>query len=117
ERTVVLGLPTNRAFLIECLRDPAFASGQALIPFLAEHGDEIRARLQAREAALQPQWAAALWAAQAMHGSTRLRSPFARPVRIRHRGKMLDATLMEGGGTLGVTIDGTPTIIDLAHLR
>src|SRR5258706_6112521 len=39
EQTVVLGLPTNRAFLAECLRDPVFRTGDALIPFLGTQGD------------------------------------------------------------------------------
>jgi geranyl-CoA carboxylase alpha subunit len=117
EHTAVLGLPTNRSFLMECLRDPVFASGKALIPFLSEHGDELRNRLLARETALQAQWVAALWAAHAMHTDTPLRSPFARPMRIRHRGKTLDATLTEGDAHLSIAINGTTANIDIAHLR
>ncbi|MEO8022007.1 biotin carboxylase N-terminal domain-containing protein [Polaromonas sp.] len=48
--TQVLGLPTNRAFLAACLGHPVFRAGQALIPFLAEHGDSIRTNLQERQA-------------------------------------------------------------------
>lgn len=44
--TQVLGLPTNRAFLAACLAHPVFRAGQALIPFLAEHGDDIRKTLR-----------------------------------------------------------------------
>ncbi len=117
EHTAVLGLPTNRGFLMECLRDPVFASGSALIPFLGEHGDSLRGRLLARETALQPQSFAALWAARAVHTNTPLRSPFARPMRIRHRGKTLDATLTEGDGSLGIAMNGTTTRVDIAHLR
>ncbi len=47
--TQVLGLPTNRAFLAACLGHPVFRAGQALIPFLAEHGDSIRAGLQEQQ--------------------------------------------------------------------
>ncbi|MGC1175206.1 biotin carboxylase N-terminal domain-containing protein [Polaromonas sp.] len=50
--TQVLGLPTNRAFLAACLAHPVFRAGQALIPFLAEHGDSIRASLQERQVQL-----------------------------------------------------------------
>src|SRR5690606_10369597 len=39
DATVLLGLPTNRALLAACLRHPVFGAGEALIPFLAEHGD------------------------------------------------------------------------------
>jgi len=115
--TTVLGLPTNRGLLIECLRDPVFAAGQALIPFLAEHGDGLRSRLLARETSLQAQWAAALWAAQAVHADTPLRSPFARPMRMRHRGKTLDVLLSEGDGIVRVATDGATTLVDVAHLR
>ncbi|OJU89340.1 MAG: carbamoyl-phosphate synthase large subunit [Burkholderiales bacterium 66-5] len=48
-QTEVLGLPTNRAFLIECLRDARFGAGQALISFLDMHGDALRATLLERE--------------------------------------------------------------------
>ena len=41
----VLGLPTNRTFLAACLQHPVFRAGQALIPFLAEHGDAIRSTI------------------------------------------------------------------------
>src|SRR6185369_12876204 len=68
EQTVVLGLPTNRTLLIECLRDPVFGAGDALIPFLAERGEALRARLAEHERAMQPLLFAALWSAQASVG-------------------------------------------------
>ncbi len=46
---VLLGLPTNRALLAAMLRHPVFAAGDALIPFLAEHGDALRESLQKAE--------------------------------------------------------------------
>ena len=51
DATAVLGLPTNRAFLAACLRHPVFRAGEATIPFLAEHGDALRAGLRATPAA------------------------------------------------------------------
>ena len=48
-QTEVLGLPTNRAFLIECLRDARFGAGQALISFLDTQGDALRESLLERE--------------------------------------------------------------------
>ncbi len=46
-QTVVLGLPTNRAFLAACLQHPAFRAGEATIPFLQHHADALRETLQA----------------------------------------------------------------------
>jgi geranyl-CoA carboxylase alpha subunit len=43
--TVVLGLPTNRAFLAACLKHAVFRAGDATIPFLQQHGDGVRAAL------------------------------------------------------------------------
>ncbi len=80
--TQVLGLPTNRAFLAACLAHPVFRAGQALIPFLAEHGDDIRQSLQDQQtqvllpAALALHFAASPGAAQA------LPCPFDRMLRL-----------------------------------
>ena len=41
----VLGLPTNRAFLAQCLQHPQFRAGQALISFLAGEADTVRETL------------------------------------------------------------------------
>lgn len=96
EATVVLGLPTNRALLAECLRDPQFRAGQAGIPFLAERGAALRATLAAREGALLPLLIAGVWCAQA-DGATRraLPAPFERPMRLRHRERVIDARVRE----------------------
>src|SRR5450830_851537 len=60
--TVLLGLPSNRAFLSACLDHPVFRAGQALIPFLAEHGDALRAQLSAHEDEhLSGAWPVLLW--------------------------------------------------------
>jgi geranyl-CoA carboxylase alpha subunit len=53
DRLQLLGLPTNRAFLAACLRHETFAAGQALIPFLSQQGDAIRAVLQRDEMAVR----------------------------------------------------------------
>jgi 3-methylcrotonyl-CoA carboxylase alpha subunit/geranyl-CoA carboxylase alpha subunit len=113
DQTVVLGLPTNRAFLAQCLRHPVFERGEALIPFLSAHGDDIRTRLHAAQDALLPQWLRALWQSQSANRGTRLASPFQRPVRLRHRGHVVDATLREQGAHLSVTVGGTTHELDL----
>lgn len=85
---VLLGLPTNRALLAACLRHPVFQAGQALIPFLAEQGDGLRASLAEAEAALAPAAAHAVLGLR--EHAAALRVPFTRPVRVRHRGKWID---------------------------
>jgi 3-methylcrotonyl-CoA carboxylase alpha subunit/geranyl-CoA carboxylase alpha subunit len=48
-QTELLGLPSNRG-LMECLDDARFRRGEALISFLAEHGDALRGKLLKRSA-------------------------------------------------------------------
>jgi geranyl-CoA carboxylase alpha subunit len=98
DRTELLGLPSNRAFLAACLRHPVFAAGDALIPFLAEHGDDIRAGLRTRESdALAEIGVAALYAGASagdglggVGGAHVLACRYTRPVRLRHRGAVHD---------------------------
>ncbi|MEN9779325.1 MAG: hypothetical protein RL014_473 [Pseudomonadota bacterium] len=93
----LLGLPTNRAMLIACLQHPQFRAGAALIPFLSEHGDALRAQLHAAERAMVQQHGFdALWL-QAVQRPQAGRTPggglactFPRPLRLRHRGDTLD---------------------------
>jgi geranyl-CoA carboxylase alpha subunit len=44
EQTVALGVTTNQAFLMSCLRHPAFAAGEATTAFIERHRDELLAR-------------------------------------------------------------------------
>jgi geranyl-CoA carboxylase alpha subunit len=101
--TQVLGLPTNRAFLAACLAHPVFRAGQALIPFLAEHGGEIRATLQEQQtqvllpAALGLHFQSSAGAAQA------LPCPFGKALRVLHGEQVLAITVTEtGAGALEV---------------
>jgi geranyl-CoA carboxylase alpha subunit len=41
EQTVAFGVPTNQAFLISCLRHPAFARGEATTAFIGAHRDRL----------------------------------------------------------------------------
>jgi geranyl-CoA carboxylase alpha subunit len=126
EQTVVLGLPTNRALLIECLRDPVFRAGEALIPFLAEQGEALRARLAERERAVQPLLFAARGSAQAPRGEHRLAAPFERAMRLRQRGEVVEARLREQAqglvvhterGEVTVQVDGDRLRADGAARR
>ena len=103
-RTEVLGLPTNRAFLARCLAHPVFGAGDALIPFLAEQGAGLREALQKEQAkAIVPLGLAALF-----HGAASdLPCPFPKPLRVRHRGEVLDLRVREQGrGRLEVEAGG-----------
>jgi 3-methylcrotonyl-CoA carboxylase alpha subunit/geranyl-CoA carboxylase alpha subunit len=92
----LLGLPTNRRFLAACLRHPVFADGEALVPFLAEHGDELRRDLQDEKIGYVPE---AAFSALLPRGSApALASPFERPLRVRHRDAVLDVPLREADG-------------------
>lgn len=93
----LLGLPTNRAMLMACLQHPSFKAGDALIPFLAEHGDALRAQVTEAERALVSAHAFdALWQAQRSGASayrtsteaSTLACTFARSMRLRHRGEL-----------------------------
>jgi geranyl-CoA carboxylase alpha subunit len=56
DRTVLLGLPSNRGFLAQVLRHPVFASGQGVSTgFLAEHFADAAARQVALPATALPQ--------------------------------------------------------------
>ncbi|MDO8906107.1 biotin carboxylase N-terminal domain-containing protein [Hydrogenophaga sp.] len=103
DATTVLGLPTNRVFLAACLRHPVFVAGDALIPFLAEHGDELREQLQPSPDAVLAGVLAATY--HAMTPAAALPSPFARPLRWQHDGHTLELAVQERGhGALSVTL-------------
>ncbi|WP_382321872.1 acetyl/propionyl/methylcrotonyl-CoA carboxylase subunit alpha [Hydrogenophaga sp. UC242_53] len=95
DQTLVLGLPTNRAFLAACLRHPVFHEGGALIPFLAEEGDTVRAMLLHPPDAVLAGVLAAVFGAQAP--ATALPCPFARPLRWLHGDQVLDLAVQEQG--------------------
>ncbi len=99
----VLGLPTNRAFLAECLAHPVFRAGQALVPFLAEHAPEIRGSLLKIEQTIGFTCGlTAIFAKNAaLQAASGLPCRLQRPVRLRQQGQAHDAVLRQlGGGEL-----------------
>ncbi|MBI5279761.1 MAG: ATP-grasp domain-containing protein [Burkholderiales bacterium] len=93
DQAILLGLPTNRRLLAACLRHPVFVAGQALIPFLHEHGSALRAQLQAEESAVVQ--AAAVSAFLPQGPAQALAVSFNRPLRVRHRNVLVAVDLRE----------------------
>jgi geranyl-CoA carboxylase alpha subunit len=101
-RTQLLGLPSNRRLLSACLDHPEFRAGRALIPFLAGHGGGIREVLQKEERlALVPCGLAAIFSPKGAPGG--LLQPFERPLRLRHRGELLELRVREAEGVAATT--------------
>jgi geranyl-CoA carboxylase alpha subunit len=95
DRTELLGLPSNRRLLAACLRHPRFRAGEALIPFLERYGEELREQIRKQEelAAVECGLAAVFGAGHA--AGSELPCPFPRPLRLRHRGKVLPLAVRE----------------------
>jgi len=80
---VVLGVPTNQAYLAQCLAHPAFRSGQATTGFVQTHAPALLAALPALRTDVA---ALALYAARALrdgHDPARVVLPLAWPVPMR----------------------------------
>ena len=93
-RLQLLGLPTNRAFLIECLQDPVFRQGRALISYLASDAQRLQQLLREREAQAHRRWGALCALGQAPGP---LACGFVQPRRLRHRGEVRDLLLQPEG--------------------
>jgi geranyl-CoA carboxylase alpha subunit len=87
-QTEVLGLASNRAFLMECLDHAVFRFGTATVPFLSQEGDLIRQTLAAKRAAIPLDVSMQVVMNNGTNESidvsaaSSLPCPFARPVRI-----------------------------------
>ncbi|MDP2817280.1 MAG: biotin carboxylase N-terminal domain-containing protein [Polaromonas sp.] len=102
--TQVLGVPTNRAFLAACLAHPVFKAGQALIPFLAEHGDAIRQTLRAQQAEVVLPAALGMHFGSGLGAARALPCPFAKTLRVLHGEQVLAINVTEiGQGLLTVS--------------
>ena len=109
-QTELLGLPTNRAFLMECLDDARFRRGEALISFLAEHGNALRDSLLKKERVAHDHCALAAVYPQ---GTGELPCAFAAPWRLAHRGDVAALAVRPVAGGLQVLGEAARTI----HLR
>ena len=102
-QTELLGLPTNRGFLMECLQDAHFRRGEALISFLAEHGDALREKLLKKERLAHERCALAVVRPQ---GTGDLPCAFAAPLRLSQRGDVSVLAVRAIAG--GVQVLGEP---------
>lgn len=89
-RLTVLGLPTNRAFLIECLNDEVFRRGQALISYLAGDAPRLQQLLREKEAQAHQHWGA-LCAVGQRPGP--LACSYAQLRKLQHRGRTQELAL------------------------
>jgi geranyl-CoA carboxylase alpha subunit len=106
DHTQLLGLPTNRAFLAACLRHPVFGAGEALIPFLAEHGEHLRSHLAAQRGPGQPALVVTMLAVQFASAppAASLAVPFNWPLRFGLDDAVCSLDLQElGAGQLRIT--------------
>ncbi|MCK9516802.1 MAG: biotin carboxylase N-terminal domain-containing protein [Ottowia sp.] len=79
-QTEILGLPTNRSFLMTCLSDARFRRSEALISFLDRYGDALRQTLAGQQKDAHRRYAVAV--ACAPGGA--LPCPFELPLRLAH---------------------------------
>jgi geranyl-CoA carboxylase alpha subunit len=94
EQTVAFGVTTNQGFLIDCLRHPVFAGGEATTSFIANHRDELPARR--KDAAAEAALAAVLLYvsdinAPPWRGGRSLAAAFPLPVQLKLDGVAYDA--------------------------
>jgi geranyl-CoA carboxylase alpha subunit len=108
DATQVLGVVTNRRLLAACVREPWFREGNALITSLQDEAPALRTAIEREERELLPQALVA-----ALHGTSHAALPcaFARPVRVRHRGDILDARLRDRAAAIEVDIGGATCVL------
>ncbi len=122
DRMQLLGLPTNRRMLAACLRHPVFRAGAALIPFLTQHGDELRGKMEQEERELAIECGLAAHYGSGPDPRRQLVCDFERPLRLRHRAQVFALQVRERpGGTLEVQQGGemrlvTPPAVACAQL-
>ena len=121
QETAVLGVRTNRDFLLRCLQLPAFEAGDATTAFIARHLDTLQAVDPERARRLQA-IAAALLVATVPHA--RMRDPGRRltqsaPLTVRQRIAGADATAIlhdMGAGRQQVHIGGHRHEVEVCRL-
>jgi geranyl-CoA carboxylase alpha subunit len=119
---VVLGVPTNRAFLARALAQPAFAAGTLTTAFIDEHFAAPRSRVPEPDDAA---WALAAWLS--VQPSTPVPTAWAGfssggsvdlPARLSHGGRTRDARVRYArAGSVSVVLDGVERPVDTQAQR
>ncbi|CCE03237.1 acetyl-CoA carboxylase biotin carboxylase subunit [Bradyrhizobium sp. STM 3809] len=118
EQAVGLGVTTNQAFLLCCLRHPAFAAGKATTAFIPAHRHELRTHSGAADVAL----AALLLSvshplAHPVRGGRSIAAAFPTPLRFELDGAIRDCELSrERDGSYRVTLEGAEHLFDIVSL-
>jgi geranyl-CoA carboxylase alpha subunit len=120
EQTAALGMTTNQAFLVACLRHPAFASGEATTAFIGKHRDELLA--PRKDAASEAALAALLLyvtdpRAPPWRSGRTLAAPFPLPVRLEFDRGIHDLEIVrERAGDYVVSLDGGEHRFEIGEL-
>jgi geranyl-CoA carboxylase alpha subunit len=120
EQTVALGVTTNQAFLMSCLRHPAFARGEATTAFIGQHREKLLAAGKDMSASVA---LAALLLyisnphAQQWRSGRTLAAAFPIPLRaeIDHVAHELDIVREREGGYV-VSLDGSRHSFEIGEL-
>ncbi|UFZ08511.1 acetyl-CoA carboxylase biotin carboxylase subunit [Bradyrhizobium ontarionense] len=119
-QAAALGVATNQAFLMSCLRHPAFAAGKATTAFIGAHRDELRAPAVDAEAIAL---AALLLSishplAHPVRSGRSLSAAFATPLRFQIGGEVRECELLrERDRFYRVTHDGADHRFEIAALE
>ncbi|MFT4119194.1 acetyl-CoA carboxylase biotin carboxylase subunit [Bradyrhizobium sp.] len=120
EQLTALGVTTNQAFLMSCLRHPGFAAGQATTAFIGAHRDELLA--PRADSAFDAALAALLLyitntRAPAWRSGRSLAATFPLPVKVEIAGKVheLEVTRQRDGGYT-VSADGRQDSFEIDQL-
>ena len=111
----VLGLPTNRAFLIQCLNDGVFRQGQALISYLAADAPRLQEQLREQEAQAHQQWGA-LCAVGQKPGALACNYPQQRKLRHREQTQELVLQPVNRSGWAIKRKDAEPVLLQIDEL-
>ena len=118
EQAIAFGVTTNQAFLMSCLRHPAFAKGEATTAFIGLHRDELLRKDGASDASLaalllyvsHPQ-------ARPWRSGRSLAATFAVPMRIEIDGAAHEFEIVrERDGGYRVSRDGTGHRFEIEEL-
>ncbi len=105
-QTQLLGLPSNRQFLMAILQHTDFQAGHARIPFLTHEAAGLRIRLKEHEQHHLMHAAMSLYRSDTCDSEQTLPCPFTKSLRLRHRDETYQLNLQEqGSGQAALSVD------------